>query len=305
MSNPDNVPPPEATDNTGTETGTSSSPFRWRDVLPIHPAADAYPLMSETDPASLKELAEDIMANGLIDPIVLWTKDSKLLLDGRNRLDAMEHAGLLGVDDKGDLRDLRSGNEIKLQFYTEGDPYALALSLNVHRRHLTNEQKRDLIAKVLKAKPEASNLQIAKKVKADDKTVAKVRTELEARSEIPNVKTRTDTKGRQQPAKKEMNAAERKERDRKLTERWDKKRAERLVERFPSLVEQICDSTALRPYREDLDEGTPLKIPESLTAETAGGLRPHIRVAIENLEKLDAALAEIERGGGEARRVLQ
>jgi hypothetical protein len=194
----DTVPQPEATET----AGTTSSPFRWRDVLPIHPAADDYPLMSETDPASLKELSEDIKANGLIDPIVLWTKDGKLLLDGRNRLDAMERAGLLSINKHGDLCDLRSGNEIKLQFYTEGDPYALALSLNVHRRHLTSEQKRDLIAKVLKAKPEASNLQIAKQTKADDKTVAKVRTELETRSEIPNVPTRTDSRGRKQPTKK-------------------------------------------------------------------------------------------------------
>ena len=82
------------------------------------------------------------------------------------------------------------------------DPYDLALSLNIHRRHLTPEQRRELIASVLKAKPEASNLSIAKQVKADDKTVASVRRELEGRSEIPNVENRTDTKGRKQPAKK-------------------------------------------------------------------------------------------------------
>jgi hypothetical protein len=39
-------------------------------------------------------------------------------------------------------------------------------------------------------------------VKADDKTVAKVRRELERRSEIPNVETITDTKRRQQPTRK-------------------------------------------------------------------------------------------------------
>ena len=39
----------------------------------------------------------------------------------------------------------------------ETDPYAYVLSANVHRRHLTAEQKRELIAKVLKAQPEKSN----------------------------------------------------------------------------------------------------------------------------------------------------
>jgi hypothetical protein len=93
------------------------------------------------------------------------------------------------------------------QYIEGGDPYALALSYNVHRRHLTAEQKRDLIAKLLKAKPEASNLAIAKQVRvATDKTVAKVRADLEARSEIPNVEARTDAKGRKQPASKPKRA---------------------------------------------------------------------------------------------------
>ena len=37
------------------------------------------------------------------------------------------------------------------------DPFELVTSLNIHRRHLTAEQKRELIAKVLKAEPEKSN----------------------------------------------------------------------------------------------------------------------------------------------------
>src|SRR5262249_30567487 len=87
------------------------------------------------------------------------------------------------------------------------DPYEAAISLNIHRRHLTAEDKRDLIAKVLKAKPEASNATVAKQVRADDKTVAKIRRELESRSEIPNVNVRTDTKGRKQPSTKPKKSA--------------------------------------------------------------------------------------------------
>ena len=74
-----------------------------------------------------------------------------------------------------------------VRFVTGGDPYALALSYNVHRRHLTPEQKRELIANVLKATPEKSNNQIAKQVKTHDKAVAKVRGDLEASFGDPEV----------------------------------------------------------------------------------------------------------------------
>ena len=166
-------------------------PFDWRAHLKVHPAAELFPLMSE---AELKELAEDIRANGLRTPFVGWSdKDAVvMLLDGRNRLDALaqlgllyetpdHHIGLKTWTGKKGWADL-SGDRISTQYQYRypDDPYALALSLNVHRRHLTAEQKRDLIAKVLKAKPEQSNRAIAKQVKADDKTVGKVRAGLKS-----------------------------------------------------------------------------------------------------------------------------
>jgi hypothetical protein len=191
----------------------TGKPKTWRDVLPVHPAAELFPMMSE---AELRELGKDIEANDLTAPILLWSPDPKAydnyklrrkpeniyLLDGRNRLAAMEASGITVVDKYGRLNippTINLSNPVQI---LAGDPYQIAASANIHRRHLTAEQRRDLIAKALKAKPEASNLQIAKQVKRDDKTVAKVRRELEARSEIPNVDTRTDTKGRQQPAKR-------------------------------------------------------------------------------------------------------
>ena len=39
-----------------------NKPINWRDHLAVHPAAELFPLLSETDPAALKELAEDIRA---------------------------------------------------------------------------------------------------------------------------------------------------------------------------------------------------------------------------------------------------
>jgi hypothetical protein len=188
----------------------------WRVFLKIHPAAELFPLMTE---AELRELAEDIKTNGLRAPIVGWAGDGdQLLLDGRNRLDAMALLGLLYETDDhhvgvkkwtgkqwserpGGHLGYASGCEFK-NFY-DGDPYAIALSLNVHRRHLTNEQKRDLIAKLLKLDPGKSDRQIGEMAKVSHTTVAKARNKAEARGDVAKVATRTDTKGRQQAATKQ------------------------------------------------------------------------------------------------------
>src|SRR5262245_18832841 len=64
----------------------------WRDTIKIHPAADLFPMMSDDE---LVALGEDIKRNGLITPIaIIIENDSPVLVDGRNRLDAMERAGL-------------------------------------------------------------------------------------------------------------------------------------------------------------------------------------------------------------------
>ena len=83
------------------------------------------------------------------------------------------------------------------------DPYAYVISANVHRRHLTAEQKREIIAAVLKAQPSKSNRTIAKQTKVDHKTVGAVREKLEAGGEIPHVMTCTRIPAaRNQQAKK-------------------------------------------------------------------------------------------------------
>jgi hypothetical protein len=181
-----------------TEAGMSKQLFDWRAHLKIHPAAELFPLLSEEE---LKALADDIEKNGLVTKLVLAEDGS--LLDGRNRLDAAASLGLLTWE-RNEPRKLHLNGKLiePIQCEAGEDPYALALSYNVHRRHLTAEQKRELIAKVLKAKPEQSNRAIAKQVKVDHKTVADVRTESEGRGEIPHVEKRTDSKGRKQPATK-------------------------------------------------------------------------------------------------------
>jgi hypothetical protein len=182
----------------------------WRDVLPIHPAAELFScaLMSSDEK---RALGEDIVKNGLTSPIVLWKPDRKspeCLLDGITRLDAIEIAtgcpAIVGAPSVTAGKDFLACNKV-IVLDKSVDPYSYVISANIRRRHLTAEQKRDLIAKLLKADPSKSDRQIGEMIKADNKTVASVRAEKEAREEIPHVETRIDSRGRTQHARKPRN----------------------------------------------------------------------------------------------------
>jgi hypothetical protein len=152
--------------------------------LRFHPLADLFPLM---EGAEFDALVADIKKNGLHYPIFLY--EGKIL-DGRNRYRACLEAGFEPATRNGDS--------------WIGDPAGFVISRNIHRRHLTAKQKRELIGKLLKATPDKSNRQIAEQTKADDKTVAAVRRDLEATAEIPQLERTVgaDGKARKQPAKK-------------------------------------------------------------------------------------------------------
>jgi transposase len=188
----------------------------WRDFLPIHPAAELFPRMSE---AQLATVAKDIKVNGLKIPIVLWVPGSKddypndsdpprFALDGINRLDAMERAGLQLIDEHEPTDPFTSlfyAHAIT-KYESDTDPYAYVISADIHRRHLTAEQKRELIAKLIEADPSKSDRQIAETVKASPTTVGTVRAKMEAKGDVSNLDTRRDTKGRQQPAHRTTSA---------------------------------------------------------------------------------------------------
>jgi hypothetical protein len=147
------------------------------------------------------------------------------------------------------------------------DPYAYAISANVHRRQLTAEQKRDAIAKVLKARPGQSDRAIAKQVKRDHKTVGKVRKELEDVGTIPHVDTRTDSKGRQQPA------------TRKMTLQVNK------AENPPRTLNLVVSKAPTESPRSITFSQADLDIARSDLAYRYTGNIPAIRFAIKNLSK--------------------
>jgi N6-adenosine-specific RNA methylase IME4 len=86
--------------------------------LSAHPAADIFPLLPEDE---LQQLADNIAANGLLYPIILF---DGLVLDGRNRLAACELASVVPTFDH----------------WTGDDPIAYVISCNIARRHLNKTQ---------------------------------------------------------------------------------------------------------------------------------------------------------------------
>ena len=189
---------------------------------PVHPAAASLPMMGEDE---LKEMAAGIKTNGLQQPIVIFEDNRDAangskgpfptyLLDGRNRLAAL---ALLGIDKPYDapksklaayspVRTVKAIQKFsvdgKMVWETDVDPYSMVMSLNVHRRHLTAEQKRQAIADHIKLDPSASDRKIGRKVGVSPTTVGTVRTEMEDKGDVSKLDTRTDSAGRKQPATK-------------------------------------------------------------------------------------------------------
>ena len=176
--------------------------FNWRTYLVIHPAAEAFPLMKDADPAAFTAFVADIKANGLRDPIVKWWSEdnSQFLIDGRNRFDALAQLGLLfeTPDHHIGLRtwDAKtakwlelSGERIVFQSLHGGDPHKIALSLNLHRRHLDTKGRRAVIDVLLKLDPGKSDRQIAEQIGSSPTTVGKQRKKAETAGDVSNLDT--------------------------------------------------------------------------------------------------------------------
>ena len=96
-----------------------SEPADPNSTLKSHPVAEIFPIPDE---GHLQALANDIAARGLIEEIVLY--DGKIL-DGRCRYLACERAGVAP----------------RFRQYDGNDPLGFVISRNVHRRHLTKNQR--------------------------------------------------------------------------------------------------------------------------------------------------------------------
>ena len=110
--------------NTNTEASTSPASHQ---KYEIHPAAAIFPMMSDE---ALDELAADIKDHGLRDPVVMHNGK---LLDGRNRLEACHRAGV---------------KPTLTEWTGSGSVVTWILSVNFHRRHLSDQQRAMIAARV-------------------------------------------------------------------------------------------------------------------------------------------------------------
>jgi hypothetical protein len=178
----------------------------WRNALPVHSAAEIIPAYSDEE---LTKLGRDIKATGGMKlPIILLVAQSDyFLLDGRSRLDALVHVGIkfeIKVVDGHVVIDA-PGYDIPVPTEIPADPdfdaVAFVLSINLRRRHVTNEVKRNIIRKVIEAQPNLADNAVAKMAGVSDKTVTSVRKELKTNSEI-RITDRLEASGRKARGRK-------------------------------------------------------------------------------------------------------
>jgi hypothetical protein len=129
----------------------------WRASKKVHPACDASPLMLLDE---LGKLAEDIKANGLKFLVeVRHTINSEYVIDGRNRLSALEALGIPLVADNGDwthqaLEYIHFGGR-----RTDAEIASEVITFNARRKHQTKQELAEFIAEVLKLqKTDSANM---------------------------------------------------------------------------------------------------------------------------------------------------
>ena len=97
--------------------------------LDFHPLANIFPLI---DGAEFEALAADILTNGVLEPVVVYEGQ---ILDGRNRYRASKSVAV----------------DCPIDEYRGADPASYVVSLNIHRRHLSESQRAMAAAKLANA----------------------------------------------------------------------------------------------------------------------------------------------------------
>lgn len=148
------------------------------DKIKLSPELEAVEHLMPMSDSDRERLKADIEASGEIrDPLKVYVnaKDQVLILCGKNRFEIARELGWPTVP-----------IEI-LTGLSKKQKQELVINDNLSRRQLTSEQKRVLAAYMLRLDPKSSNVIIAKKSGTTDKTVGKIRKQMEAGKKIRTV----------------------------------------------------------------------------------------------------------------------
>ena len=99
--------------------------------IKVHPSADIYPMIPGDE---LQQLADDILQNGMLNPLVVDNSNgAPVLIDGRNRLAACKLAGI-------------ESDDIDCIEFEGVDVNSFIITSNDKRRHMTKGQRAMAIA---------------------------------------------------------------------------------------------------------------------------------------------------------------
>jgi len=143
----------------------------------------SYQVMPEMAPEEYAALKEDIAACGVMVPIEFDEQGN--VLDGHHRLKICQELGI-----KNYPKVIRAG-------MNEDEKRTHAYKLNVARRHLTREQRREIIRQQIMETPELSDRQIAKMLGVSNSTVSIARWELIQSGQVCDSHTSLGTDGKE------------------------------------------------------------------------------------------------------------
>jgi len=156
-------------------------------------ATEPWQLLPALSADEYEALKADIAARGVL--VAVEVDERGDILDGHHRVRAWTELRAEGVKVPDYARVVRGG-------LSDAEKRQLVRALNLARRHLSQAERRALIADAIRDDPDASDRRVAVALGVSHPTVAAVRGELEAAGDVENLSTRTDTLGRVQPVRR-------------------------------------------------------------------------------------------------------